>query len=100
LEIPIKIDRRQNFNGEIAFKVEGLPPGVALTPAKSLPGDDSAKAVKLSLAGGQEPFSGPIRIVGEAADATGALVREAEATLPNRTTTTKDLWLTVLAAAK
>jgi hypothetical protein len=100
LEIPIKIDRRQNFQGEIAFKVEGLPPGVALAPAKSLPGDDSAKAVKLSLTGGQEPFSGPIRIIGEATDAAGALVREAEAALPNRTAATQDLWLTVLPAAK
>lgn len=100
LEIPIKIDRRQNFSGEIAFKVEGLPPGVLLAPAKSLPGDGSAKAVKLSLSGGQEPFSGPIRIVGEAPGATAPLVREAEATLPNRTATTKDLWLTVLPVGK
>jgi hypothetical protein len=100
LEIPLKIDRRQSFAGEIAFKIEGLPPGVALAPAKSLAGDGSAKAVKLSLSGGQEPFSGPIRIVGEAADAAGPMQREAEAALPNRTATIKDLWLTVLPAGK
>ncbi|HXT57890.1 MAG TPA: PPC domain-containing protein [Pirellulales bacterium] len=100
LEIPLKIDRRQNFAGEIAFKIEGLPPGVALAPAKSLAGDGSAKAVKLSLSGGQEPFSGLIRILGEAADAAGPIQREAEAALPNRAATIKDLWLTVLPAGK
>lgn len=100
LEIPLKIERLQNFKGEIAFKLEGLPPGVELAPVKSLPGDDSAKAVKLTLSGGQEAFSGPIRILGEAPGDAGPIVREARAAIPNRGETLADLWFTITPAAK
>jgi len=100
LEIPLKIERLQGFKGEIAFKVEGLPPGVQLAPVKSLPGDDSAKAVKLSLSGGQEAFSGAIRILGESTSDAGPIVREARAAIPNRSATLADLWLTITPAAK
>ena len=100
LEIPLKIERLQDFKGEIAFKIEGLPPGVQLAPVKSLPGDDSAKAVKLSLSGGPAAFSGRIRIVGDSASDAGPLVREVRAAIPNRTVTTADFWLTVMPAGK
>ncbi|HUY89494.1 MAG TPA: PPC domain-containing protein [Pirellulales bacterium] len=100
LEIPLKIERLQNFKGEIAFKIDGLPPGVSLAPAKSLPEGDSAKVVKLSLSGGQAAFSGPIRILGEAAGQAGAIAREARTTLPNRTATTAQIWLTLVPAGK
>jgi hypothetical protein len=100
LEIPLKIERLQNFKGEIAFKVEGLPPGVELALVKSLPGDDSAKAVKLTLSGGQDAFSGPIRITGESANDSGPIAREVRAAIPNRNATTADLWLTITPAAK
>lgn len=100
LEIPLKIERLQNFKGEIVFKIDGLPAGVTFAPAKSLAEGDSAKAVKLSLSGGLEAFSGPIRIVGEAAGDGGAIAREARAALPNRAATTAQLWLTVAPGGK
>ena len=95
LEIPIKIDRQQNFAGEIAFQLEGLPQGATVTPAKSLATGDSAKAVKLVVTAGAEPFAGAIRIVGES---EGPIKHVAAATLPNRSEGTKDVWLTITAA--
>lgn len=98
LEIPVKIERQQTFQGEIAFQIEGLPAGTTVAPVKSLPTGDSAKAVKLIVTAGQEPFTGPIRIVGESAGPAGPLKHWAEAALANRTATTKDLWLSIAIA--
>ncbi|MEX2120883.1 MAG: PPC domain-containing protein [Pirellulales bacterium] len=94
LEIPLAIDRQRGFAEEIALEVQGLPAGVSVSEAKSLAGDDSAKAVKLTLTGGAEAFSGPIRIVGRSAGAA-PLVRIGEAPLPGRDHRIRDVWLTV-----
>ncbi len=95
LEIPIKIERQQNFAGEITFQLEGLPQGTTGAPAKSLATGDSAKSVKLIVTAGTEPFSGPIRVLGESA---GPIKHAAAAALTNRSEGTKDVWLTITVA--
>ncbi len=100
LEIPVKIDRQRNFAGEIAFQVEGLPPGASLATIKSLAKGDTAKTVKLVVTAGKEAFSGPIRIRGESTAAGGPMQREAEASLAKGAATMKELWLTVTAGGK
>lgn len=94
LEVPVTIARRFGFAGEIEIAPAGLPEGVACAAIKSLPQGETAAAVKLVLtaeAGG--PRSGPIRILGRAAD--GNIARAAQAPLPGLTAKTADLWLTV-----
>ncbi len=69
LEIPVTIDRGK-FEGEIEFKVEGLPLEVTCEPVKSAAKGDSAKAVKIELkaAAGATQQSLPFTIVGRSAD--------------------------------
>jgi len=99
LEIPVKIDRRLDFAGEIELQVLGLPEGISVPPVKSLPKDGSAKTVKLEISAAAGGFSGPIRIVGQAMGDTH-ISRTAEATLRNRPQRTVDLWITTLPAAQ
>lgn len=93
LELPVTIDRRQNFAGEIEVAVIGLPEGVSCSPVKSAAKGDTAKTVKLTLTG-SAAFSGPIRIVGTATEPTSRR-QLAEAPLPTGASTS-DLWLTVM----
>jgi hypothetical protein len=94
LEIPIAIERRHGFADEITFSVEGLPAGVTQNAAKSLPGDDTAKAVKLTLTATEGSRSASIHIIGQS---SGTVQRNHAATAPlaGRTTRTAELWLTV-----
>jgi hypothetical protein len=64
VEIPVTIDRRGDFSQEIEVECIGLPNGVASQPVVSAAKGKDAKTVKLSLTAGEEPFSGPIQIVG------------------------------------
>jgi hypothetical protein len=99
LEIPIAIERRHGFTDEITFSVEGLPAGVTQSPVKSLSGDDTAKAVKLTLTATEGSRSAPIRIIGQSSGtAAGTNIprtHAATAPLAGRTTRTAELWLTV-----
>jgi hypothetical protein len=99
LEISVKIDRRLDFAGEIDLRVLGLPEGLSSSPAKSLPKDGSAKSVKLVVRATTIGYSGPIRIVGEAAGGL-PVVRTAEATLRGRPQRITDFWLSVPAGKK
>lgn len=92
LEVPVTIDRRQSFSGEIEVAVVGLPDGVTCSPVKSLAQGDSAKTVKLTFTG-SAVFSGPIQIVGTATVPTNRR-HLAETPLPTGARTS-DLWLTV-----
>ncbi|HEX7450204.1 MAG TPA: hypothetical protein VF306_21775 [Pirellulales bacterium] len=91
LEVPVTIDRRQGFSGDIEISVVGLPEGVTCSPVKSAAQGDTAKAVKLTITG-SAAFSGPIRMVGTAAEPNGRR-RFAETPLA-AATRTSDLWLT------
>lgn len=94
LEIPLAIERRHGFADEITFSVEGLPAGVTQAPIKSLPGDDTAKVVKLTFTATEGRRSAPIRIIGQS---SGTVPRNHAVTSPlaGRTTRTAELWLTV-----
>ncbi|HJT32064.1 MAG TPA: pre-peptidase C-terminal domain-containing protein [Pirellulales bacterium] len=93
LELPVTIDRRQNFSGEIEVAVVGLPDGVTCSPVKSLAQGDTAKTVKLTFTG-SAVFSGPIQIVGTATEPTSRRhLAETPLSLGARTS---DLWLTVV----
>jgi hypothetical protein len=91
LEISVTIDRRQNFAGEIAVEVLGLPAGVTAVAVKSLAMGDTAKTVKVMLTATAAPFSAPIRIVGTSV----GLSHLAESGVPAGAGIS-DLWLTVV----
>ncbi|HVX15549.1 MAG TPA: PPC domain-containing protein [Pirellulales bacterium] len=93
LEIPVTIERKQNFAGEIDVRVTGLPEGVIAQPTKSVAGGDSAKTVKIVLTATGVAFSGPIQILGTSSD-LGGRSHTAGALLTGGAHTS-DLWLTV-----
>jgi len=95
LEIPVTIDRKLGFNGEIEITAEGVPEGVTVTPVKSEAKGGSAKAVKLVLNGGTEAWNGPIRIVGKSGDES-PLTHAATYIPTGLTATLTNPWLTVL----
>ncbi len=94
LEIPVTIERRGGFAGEIELTVRGLPEGVKVEANKSAAKGDTAKSVKLKLSGATKPFSGPLEIVGRS---VGDNPRERTATIPlaNRIAAWSQVWLTV-----
>lgn len=63
LEIPVNIERRAGFKGDLDITISGLPEWITVIPAKSLNEGDSSKSVKLTLTGMGLPFSGPIQIL-------------------------------------
>ncbi|MGH7136008.1 MAG: PPC domain-containing protein, partial [Pirellulales bacterium] len=67
LEIPVTIDRRQSFAGDIEIAVPGLPDSVTVSPAKSIAKDGTSKTVKLTLTA-STTYSGPFRIVGKSSE--------------------------------
>ncbi len=108
LEIPITVNRLAGFNGEVQVQLAELPPGVKCAPAASAATGPTAKTVKLELT--LEPdqtFQGPIRIVGQGAQATKppadpAPQQTAVATSLVEGTTLRqgDLWLSTEPAKK
>jgi len=94
LEVPVTIDRRENFAGEIDIQVLGLPDGVTVSPAKSVPQGDTAKTVKLVLTATGGPSSRTIRIAGKSTEGVERL-RLAESMVP-ADAHISDLWLTVV----
>lgn len=63
LEIPLTIDRKNAFAGEIDFTAENLPAGITAAPLKSLPTGDTAKTAKLILTAAADAKPGVIQIV-------------------------------------
>ncbi|HWB14538.1 MAG TPA: PPC domain-containing protein [Pirellulales bacterium] len=93
LEIPVTVDRRHGFAGDIEIEVRGLPEGVTASPAKSISKDDTAKSAKLVLTSTKGEFSGAIRIGGN----SSAPIRRSHLTafiLPSGQRVS-ELWLTV-----
>jgi len=95
LDIPIAIDRRHGFAGEIDISVEGLPQGVTATTVPSGTAA-SAKSVTLRLIAeaGTGTASLPIHIIGKATGKPGP-ARTARATVDGLTASTTQIWLTI-----
>jgi hypothetical protein len=68
LEIPVTINRKNGFAGEIDIMVTGLPEGITAAPVKSLAQGDTAKTVKLVLTAEDKAWSGPVRVQGAVAN--------------------------------
>jgi hypothetical protein len=97
LNIPVTIDRRNGYDREIELSVEGLPEGVTVAPAKSMPTGATAKSVTLRLTAEAGPFSVPIQIVGKVPG--HGRNRIATVVIPGFKTSTTNVWLTVPKAA-
>jgi hypothetical protein len=67
LEIPLTIDRKNGFAGEIDLTAENLPVGITAAPVKSLPTGDTAKTVKLVLTAAADAKPGIIQILAKSA---------------------------------
>jgi hypothetical protein len=63
LEIPLTIDRKNGFAGEIEITPENLPAGMTAAPLKSLPTGDTAKTVKLVLTAVADAKPGMIQLL-------------------------------------
>jgi hypothetical protein len=91
-ELTIAVARVNGCDEPIRVEVQGLPASIHCPAVESRVDDGTGNSVTLSLTAGKQPFSGPIRIVG-----TGSkqVPHAAEATVPETSTKTSDLWLTV-----
>jgi len=98
LEIPVTIERRNGFNGEIEVSAIELPDGVRSEVAKSAAKGDSAKSVKVVLNAEAGPMSAAFRVVGKSAG-EGAIERTAEYVIAGTTAEFSAAWLTVAALA-
>jgi hypothetical protein len=91
LELPVKIERRYDFDHPVELAAEGLPEGVTATVTKIRADESSAK---LRLTATKGPLSAPFRVVGKAGP--GRLQRTAQFAFAKTNATTAHLWLTVL----
>ncbi len=67
LEIPLTIDRKDGFAGEIDITAENLPAGITAAPLKSLPTGDTAKTAKLILTAAAEVKPGTFQLLAKSA---------------------------------
>jgi hypothetical protein len=76
--MPLKVMalRRDNFNGDIEVKAEGLPAGITSTEAK-IEKDKTSAVLMLTAAENAAGWVGPIKIVGKAKIGEAEVVREA-----------------------
>ena len=74
--VGVLIDRRDEFNGDIAITVEGLPAGVTC-PGAIVGGDVNTAVLVFSAAEGAAAAAGQIKIVGKAQIAGKEVAREA-----------------------
>jgi len=93
LDIPIAIERRHGFAGEVEISVEGLPQGVAATTVQS-GAAASAKSVTLRLIAEAGTASLPIRIIGKARGKPEP-ARTVRAAIDGLTASTTQIWLTI-----
>jgi len=74
--LTVLVNRRDEFDGEIAITVEGLPGGVTC-PGAIVGGDVKQAALVIAAGEGVAAWSGPIKIVGRAKAGDREIVREA-----------------------
>ena len=95
LEVPVTIARVAKYAPEITFSIDGLPDGVTLAEAKSLPEGDTAGKVTLKLeAPAGTAFSGPITIRGTSSEETPT-IRTATAALIGVPARIDAVWLNI-----
>lgn len=98
LEIPVTIDRRNGFNGEIEVNAIEFPDGVRCEVVKSEAKGDSSKSVKVVVNADAGPVSGGFRVVGKSVG-EGAIERTAHYVIAGTTAEFSAAWLTVAAPA-
>ena len=98
LEVPVSIERKNGFSGEIEVKALDLPEGVTAEVVKSAAKGDSSKSVKIVLNGKPGSNSATFTVSGIA---TGDDAMERTATYAIAGTTAKNsaAWITVAASA-
>jgi hypothetical protein len=74
--IPVSVDRRDGFDGDVTISVEGLPAGVTCAGAV-VGGSVERTQLVIAAAEGAAAASGPIKIVGKAQIGGKEVVREA-----------------------
>ena len=96
LEVPITIERRDGFSGDIEIKPLDLPPGIAAAAVVSKGEGETSKAVKLVLTADASAASanGPFRIVGKTAGEP-PLARTVTYPIAGPNARGEQLWLTV-----
>ncbi|WP_435015625.1 PPC domain-containing protein [Tundrisphaera sp. TA3] len=98
--VAVTVARRDGFAGPIEIAAADLPPGITADAATSKPGDDSAKAVTLTLRAEAGAKPGPFRIVGRSSAGAEPLTRPGRAPIANFEATTDRPWLTPRPMAK
>jgi hypothetical protein len=98
LEIPIAIERKNGFSGEIEVHATGLPEGVTSEVVKSEAKGDSSKSVKVVLKSATGPVSAAFRVTGKSSG-DGAIERTASYVIAGTTAEFSAAWLTVAASA-
>lgn len=100
----VNIERKDGFNAPIEIQVEGLPAGVTVAAATSMPEGDSAKTVKLMLtadatatASGNTAGRIPVHVLGRD-NTSPPSVRIATFVIAGTTHRSSDAWLTVTPA--
>ena len=91
VEIPVTVDRRNGFDGEVEVAVEGLPEGVTAAPVKSSGAAGKSVTLRLEAKAGAAPAA--FRVVGKVAGRAD-LVRGATAAVAPFAPT-PHLWLSV-----
>ena len=101
LEIPVKVERQNDFAEPIQFVVEGLPSGTSVAPVTSEKEGDSAKEVKLVIStdATSPAWQGAITVFG-VTSGERAIKRVANYTLAEFNVERSDVWLTIAAGKK
>jgi hypothetical protein len=92
LTIPVKIARRDGFDREIHVTALGVPAGVLISSATSMPENASEKEVKLKIVAPQA-IRGAFQIIGTTRSSVRHVIGHTAATVAGHTT--GDFWLTV-----
>jgi hypothetical protein len=95
LDVPVTVNRRNGFSGDVELSVAGLPAGV--TAPMVMVGKSASKAT-VRLTAGKETVSGSFRIIARVKGHQD-LIRPVRASLAEFGETTADLWLTASATA-
>lgn len=74
--LKVAVERRDDFDGDIAIEVEGLPAGVQC-PSVVLGSNRDTVSLVFLASEDANPWAGPIRIIGRAESAGQKLIREA-----------------------
>lgn len=96
LEIPLTIDRKNGFAGEIETTAENLPAGITAAPLKSLPTGDTAKTAKLILTAAADAKPGMIQLLAKSGG-DGTVARRATYSAKQGPSTFNhaDVWLSI-----